>query len=156
MGLSVRATRRVPLPGLALIALVVCGGCEAITGGDGVRRERLLGWISFHGEPVVVDAPGTVSRGVDFDVTVRTYGGGCVDQGDAEVTLSGADAEVRPFDIFVTRAPNNYVCTTDILKSFTHRATLRFMQPGPATVRFRGRAEPSGETIVVERQVTVQ
>jgi len=86
-----------------------------------------------------------------FDVAVRTYGGGCVDQGDTEVTISGADAEVRPFDIFVTRAPDNYVCT-DILKLFTHRATLRFTQAGPATVRIRGRNEPGGEIIIIERR----
>jgi hypothetical protein len=36
------------------------------------------------------------------------------------------------------------------------RATLPFSHAGLATVRVRGRIEPGGETIVVERQVTVQ
>jgi hypothetical protein len=139
---------------LRVLAVVALAGCTIITG-NRVRRERQLGWIRFHNDPVVVEVPSTVSRGVDFDVTVRTYGGGCVDQGDTEIMLSGPDAEVRPFDIFVVEMPDNYACT-DILKRFTHRATLRFTQAGAATVRIRGRAEPGGEIIVVERQVTVQ
>jgi hypothetical protein len=139
---------------LRVLAAIALAGCTIITGNE-IRRERRLGWIRFHNDPVVVEVPGIVSRGVDFDVTVRTYGGGCVDQGDTEVTLSGAEAEVRPFDIFVVEMPDNYACT-DILKRFTHRATLRFTQAGAATVRIRGRAAPDGEVIVVERQVTVQ
>jgi hypothetical protein len=139
---------------LRVLAVAALAGCTIITG-NGVRRERQLGWIKLHNDAVVVAVPSTVARGVDFDVTVRTYGGGCVDQGDTEVTLSGADAEVRPFDIFVVEMPGGYGCT-DILKLFTHRATLRFTQAGTATVRIRGRAEPGGEIIVVERQVSVQ
>jgi hypothetical protein len=139
---------------LRVLAVVALAGCSIITGNE-IRRERQLGWIRFHNDPVVVEVPGIVSREVDFDVTVGTYGGGCVDQGDTEVALSGADAEVRPFDIFVVEMPDNYACT-DILKRFTHRATLRFTQAGAATVRIRGRAAPDGEVIVVERQVTVQ
>ena len=42
------------------------------------------------------------------------------------------------------------------MKQYMHRATLRFAEAGLATVRIRGRVEPGGEAIIVERQVTVQ
>src|SRR5688572_7031752 len=50
-------------------------------------------------------------------------------------------AEVRPFDIFVTRLPRNVACTSE-LRHFLHRARLRFTSPGLATVRVRGRSHP--------------
>jgi hypothetical protein len=140
--------------GLCGLTALVVAGCRALTGED-IRRERQLGWIEFYGQPAVIQLPSTVSRGRDFDVVVTTYGGGCVDQGDTRVTTSATHAEIRPFDIFITEMPDDYACT-DILKQFGHRATLRFTQAGTVTVRIHGRKEPSGDVIVVERQLTVQ
>jgi hypothetical protein len=138
---------------VTLVALTV-GACRAITGDD-FRRERQLGTIQFHGQPIVVQVPNTVSRGIDFEVVVTTYGGGCVGQGDTQVTTSATGVEIRPFDIFITEMPDNYACT-DILKTFPHRATLRFTEAGSVTVRIHGREEPGGDMVVVARQVTVQ
>jgi hypothetical protein len=140
--------------GLAALTALGVGACQAITGSD-FHRERRLGTIGFYGQPVSVQAPTTASRGADFEVVVLTFGGGCVDQGDTQVTTAATHAEIQPFDIFTTEMPADYACT-DILKTFPHRATLRFTQPGPVTIRVRGREEPGGAVIVVERQVTVE
>ena len=148
------------LSGFALLRVLGVGtvglaACSAITSNEAVRRERRLGWIRFHQDPVVVEVPDAVMRGADFEVTIRTYGGGCIAQGDTEVTVLASAAEVRPFDIFVTGTPHDSVCTDD-LRLYLHRARMRFAQPGVATVRMRGRDAPGGEVIVVERQVTVR
>jgi hypothetical protein len=155
MRFSVREARLVEAATLfGLLAVVALTGCRLITG-DEIRRERQLGVIRLGHQTVVVEIPNAVTRNTDLSVTVSTFGNSCVDKGDTEVTTSGSSAEIRPFDIFVTHAPRNYSCA-DILRTHVHGATLRFSQAGLATVRVRGRIEPGGETMVVERQVTVQ
>lgn len=129
--------------------------CRAITGVDDIRRERLPGVISFYGHPMVVEIPEAVDRGVEFQVTVHTFGGGCVDQGHTEVSVAAGSVEVRPYDVFVTHMPESYACT-DILNRFPHRATLRLDQPGTATIRVRGRAQPGDTPLVIERTVLVR
>ena len=150
-----------------MVALVAPGsltGCSSTTGndimsgeipGDDVQRERQPAWIRFYQDPMLVEVPNVASRGVDFEVTVRTFGGGCIAQGDTEVTIAATIAEVRPFDVFVTHLPPNYACTSE-LRHYLHRATLRFMAPGLATVRVRGRAHPGNDMIVVEQPVLVR
>jgi hypothetical protein len=145
--------RRVALA-LSILALPIFSGCRSITG-DEIRRERQPARIRFYHDPIVIEIPSTVSRGTDFEVRVRTYGGGCIDEGDTEVTMAESHAELRPFDIFVTHLPPNVACP-DVLRVYVHRATLRFAQAGTATVRVRGRSVPGDEVIVVERQLTVE
>jgi hypothetical protein len=129
-------------------------GCNAITGTD-IQRQRQPAWIRFHNDPPRIDLPSSVAHGVDFEVTVRTYGGGCVEQGDMEVEASGNDAELRPFDVHLTHLPSDYPCI-DILRHFAHRATLRFAEAGVGTIRVRGREEPGGRELVVERLILVR
>jgi hypothetical protein len=158
---SVTVSLRHSLFLLGVVALAGCGsnsGAE-ITGqpivGDEVRRERQLAWIRFYQDPMLVEIPNVVSRGVDFEVAVRTFGGGCISQGDTEVSIAGKTAEVRPFDIFVTHIPPNSACTSE-LRYYLHRATLRFTEAGLATVRVRGRAHPGGRGVVVDEWVIVR
>jgi hypothetical protein len=152
MRMSTRTVRKLLLVGLAPAAVVAC---RPITGDDEIRRERLPGVVSFYGHPVVVEIPEAVDRGMEFQVTVQTFGGGCVVQGHTEVSLAAGSVEVRPYDIFVTRMPADYVCT-DILNRFPHRATLRLDQPGTATIRVHGRAQPGDTPLVIERTVLVR
>jgi hypothetical protein len=161
----VRASVAVGLHQLPLLLAVgALAGCSSnsgaeITGqpivGDEIRRERQLAWIRFYEDPMLVEVPNVVSRGVDLEVAVRTFGGGCISQGDTEVSISGRSAEVRPFDVFVTHLPPNYACTSE-LRYYLHRATLRFAERGLATVRVRGRAHPGDRVIVVAKLVIVQ
>lgn len=144
-----------PLPFLVLIlALGSAAGCRLTTDNE-IRRERQLGLIQFYHDPLVIQIPETVAVASPFEVTVRTYGGGCIDQGDTEVSLAGAVATVRPYDVFVTYLPPNYACTDD-LRLYTHRAQLHFDQPGPATITIQGRVRPGDSTIVAQRVVHVR
>jgi hypothetical protein len=104
---------------------------------------------------MLVEIPKVVSRGVDFEVAVRTFGGGCMGQGDTEVSISGRSAEVRPYDLFPTRLPPNTACTAD-LRYYLHRATLRFSEAGLAMVRVRGRAHPGDRVVLILQRVIVR
>jgi len=135
------------------LSLEISAGCRLFTENE-IRRERQLALIQFHNDPIVVQIPETVSVATNFEVTVRTYGGGCIDQGDTEVRIAGQAATVRPHDVFVTAMPPNYACTAE-LRLYTHRALLRFEQIGPAIVTVHGRVRPGDTTITVQRSVHV-
>jgi hypothetical protein len=130
-------------------------GCRSITGADEIRRERRLGVIAFYGDPVQIAAPDTVAVGAPAVVVVTTYGGGCISQGETEITAAGLVAEVRPYDYFVTRLPSNGACP-DVLYVYEHVATLRFWRAGRATVRVVGREEPGNTPRTVERTIVVR
>ena len=149
---SVRSSLRYSLVLLGVVAGVAC---SSTTGPGEFKRERQLAVIRFYQDPMLIEVPSVVSRGVDFEVAVRTFGGGCIAQGDTEVSIVGRTAEVRPFDVFVTQLPPNGACTDD-LRYYLHRATLRFTEPGMAIVRVRGRAQPGNDIVVVERVVLVK
>ena len=135
-----------------VFAAVAFSGCAPFEGSS----ERQLALIDFGGgsDTVVFVVPDTVLKSTPFEVTVRSYGGGCIRQGDTEVSISANVAEVRPFDSFPV-GPQS--CTLE-LRFFTHAATLQFNSAGSATVRVRGRGHAgSGDTIVVrERSIVVR
>ncbi len=140
--------------------LVGCLGCtvlacSSITGEEDIERERMIGTIEFYSDPVRIQLPDTVQRGVTFPVRVRTYGGGCIDEGDTEVKVNGLAAQVTPYDIEVTHLPPGYACTAD-LRLYEHVGQVRFDQPGTATLIVRGRKKPEKTIISVERTVEVQ
>jgi hypothetical protein len=143
--------------------LISCLGCLVLACGfitgeeeeEEITRERLIGTIEFYSDPVRIQLPGTVLRGVTFDVTVRTYGGGCIDKGDTEVEVNGLAAQVTPYDIEVTHMPAGSVCTAD-LRFYEHIGEVRFDQSGTATVVVRGRKKPQDVIISVERAVNVR
>jgi hypothetical protein len=129
-------------------------GCQLFTDNE-IRRERQPAILRFYGDPVVLHVPDTVVVATPFQVAVRTYGGGCIDQGDTEVNVTGRAAAVRPYDIFVTYLPPNHACTDD-LRLYTHTPVLRIEERGPATVTVHGVAQPGDSVIAVQRAVYVQ
>lgn len=134
----------------SLAALALAAACSS-TGAN--REVRELGSIDYYETAVEVTVPATVHAGAPFTVRVVTWGGGCTRAGDTEATVSGAVADVSPYDL---RIDGPGVACPDILRSLTHEATLRFDAPGTATVRVHGRREPSGDRLTVTRTVTVQ
>lgn len=135
-------------PILALSLLTLVGGCDWIVGpAEGER----VGVISFYDEPLVVSLPDTVAAGVPFEVSVLTYGGGCVRQGGTDVTAAAGTHHITPYDVH-TGADT---CTS-ILNIFEHAVSVTFDDPGAGLIRIHGRQEPEGRPFTVERQVVVR
>lgn len=137
-----------------VVAVAVALGCDALTGPE-PRLARQAAVLRFYGDPVVVQVPDTVPRATEFAVTVRSYGGGCIQQGDTEVRVSGRTVVIRPHDLFVTELPPDAACTDD-LRLHTHRATLRFEEPGAVLVTIHGRERPGDAAVAVQRSVHVR
>lgn len=132
------------VPALVLLAT----GCTALLGPGETRR---LGVIDFYQEPVVIAVPDTVQAGAAFEVSVRTYGGGCITEGETETRVEGLSADVRPYDLHSGAG----VCT-DELRIFDHQATLAFEQEGVGEVRFHGREMPADSLVTYVRPVVVR
>lgn len=130
----------------ALAAAALLAGCSVL-GPDGGERPGII-------EPSsrgAVTVPATAQRGQPFTITVITHGGGCLSRGPTRVRVLGGTAEVRPFDVH----SGGNVCPADV-QLYEHTATLRFDEPGTATVRVHGRGIPDGDMAVITRTVTIQ
>lgn len=132
----------------AAAVAVAAAGCSTIIEPSPEERP---GVIDFYQEPVVVEAPETVRAGAPFEVSVRTYGGGCLSKGETEVRKEGLSVDVRPHDIH----SGADVCTQE-LKMFDHRATVTLHDAGVAEIRFHGQAVPGDSAVLVVRYVTVE
>lgn len=130
---------------LAILFLV---GCGAVVGPDERRR---VGVIDFYDQPSVIVVPDTVRAGEDFQVSVRTYGGGCVSRDTTEVAVAGRLAQVVPYDLHSGQS-----ACLDVLRSFDHQTAVRFDEPGDAEVRVVGRRVPENTIIAVVRPVVVE
>jgi hypothetical protein len=127
-------------------AAAVLAGCSVL-GPDGRERPGIIDPSS----PGTVTVPATAQRGEPFTVTVITQGGGCLQRGPTRVSIRGTTADVRPYDVH----NGERVCPADV-QPYEHTATLRFNEPGTATVRVHGRGMPGGEMVVITRTVTIQ
>jgi len=125
-------------PTTLLLVLLALGGC-ALTPG---RTVEVPGQIMTIGSPprdtAEVAIPSQVSGGEGFEVTVLTFGGGCIRDPSRTRTVVaplGLTAEITPYD----RRTVSRVCTSDLLY-LEHTAELRFEAPGTAVVTIRGAA----------------
>ncbi|MBW3573106.1 MAG: hypothetical protein KY467_18575 [Gemmatimonadetes bacterium] len=133
---------------LQVSAAALLAGCSVL-GPDGGER---LGVIQIlPSSPAEVSVPQNAQRGEAFTVTVITHGGGCLSKGPTRVRTTGATAEVRPYDVH----SGANVCPADI-QLYQHTATLRFSDPGTATVHFVGIGHPGAEVVTVTRTVAIQ
>jgi hypothetical protein len=133
------------------IVLAVTSACSVLSP-DRKRTERQPAYISYAGFAPLLQAPDTVPVGTAFPVAVRTFGGGCVDQGDTETAIGDHIIEIRPFDIFTTHLPDGWACT-DELRLYTHSASVRLDAAGTWTVRAIGRSGADGTPATAERSV---
>lgn len=130
----------------SLAAAALLAGCSVL-GPDGREQPGIIDPSS----PATVTVPAAAQRGEPFTVTVITHGGGCLSQGPTRVRIAGTTADVRPYDVH----SGGNVCPADV-QMYEHTATLRFDQPGTATVRVHGRRIPDGDMAVITRTVTIQ
>ena len=133
--------------------LAACGG------GSVERKVGIIESDSPLGEEVI-SAPNIVQAGAPFEVTVRTYGGGCIDPDGLEANVEGSLAVLIPYDLYTT--PGRGVFCPLIPEAEPHTTQLTFSEPGPATIRVEGRSEVGNVTggsegqAVVEKMITVE
>ncbi|HST63384.1 MAG TPA: hypothetical protein VLK84_32030 [Longimicrobium sp.] len=134
-----------------LAALALAAACSGATDPDqGVREPSV---IQFYDAPPEITLPATVRAGETFSVAVMTWAGGCSRPDGTETTVSGATADVRPYDFRFTGVE---ISCPDVSRNYVHETPVRFNTPGQATVRVHGIREPGGETVVLTRAITVQ
>ncbi len=139
------------VPNCSLPLLIGVGLALACDSTLGIDEEARIGVIAFHGDPVVVTVPDTVQAGVSFEVSVLTYGGGCLSKDGTKVQVRGLSADVTPYDIH----SGGEICTAD-LGLFDHRAMMTLRESGVAEIRFHGRQLPQDSLITVVREVVVE
>ena len=137
-----------------LIVFVSASACSVLSP-DRKRTEREAAYISYAGLPSLLQAPDTVTAGTSFSVSVRTFGGGCIDLGDTETAIGDYVIEIKPFDIFTTHLPDGWACT-DELAVYTHSVSLRIDAAGTWALRAIGRSGPAGASEIAERIVIVR
>lgn len=125
--------------------------------------ERVLGIVDYgEGTSDVVQPPDEVRAGEPFEVTVLTYGGGCMRAGDSvtdtAVVSVGNVATITPYDYEV--AADDVPCAA-YLTRYTHIATLQFVQPGEGVLRIEGLREAADTDFVgipttIERRIHVR
>jgi hypothetical protein len=109
--------------------------------------------IAFYGDTTVVTLPDSARAGQPFVVQVRSFGGGCIQQDQMAVVVTGSRVDLRP----LVREPHpaaSVVCTAD-LRLLTHSAPVTIATPGTATVVVHGRVEPGATARQVTRTVRV-
>lgn len=141
-------------PALIPLAAALLAGCDALGPGGGDRERRPGILASSSDTTAQVTLADTVALGAPVALRVITVGNGCTRQGETEVDAAPRAADVRVYD-YAPRPSADVVCP-DIRVALPHEATLRFTQPGAATVRIHGRREPGGAPLVITRAVVVR
>src|SRR2546430_17044505 len=98
--------------------------------------------------------PASVQVGEPVSVKVTAFGGGCIGDGETDVTVSGLEAEVRPYRNERVRLPPNTGRTLE-LRLYRHTAVLTLAQPGAAQVRGAGLARPGDTPYTEGRSLTL-
>jgi hypothetical protein len=121
--------------------------------------QRILGALRLGGTQEPIIAPTVVGVGQDFQVTMTTFGDGCVEKGDEGVVVSETGATIFVYDFTTATQPG--VPCTQIFKRQQHTVTLRFTQPGEKLIQVWGRQDgggttPPGAPVILEARVLVQ
>ena len=121
---------RAILPGVTLAVAIGCSAADLVA--PGTHDDSAL--IIFYGDTSHIVAPDTVVRGAAFEVSFTTYGGGCTRSvARTDLTISGAVAEIRPYDTTV----GGSTCTADLL-FLRHVARVQAATAGTFTIRVIG------------------
>ena len=114
--------------------------------------------IIFYADTAAIAAPDSATRGVPFQVSFPTFAGGCTrSAAHTRLGMSNAVAEIRPYNETRRAA----ACTDDLI-FLTHTVSVRFDQPGSATIRVVAAQRPFQGTLLrtgpaqVERVVYIR
>jgi hypothetical protein len=130
---------------LLACALAICG-CGIFEESDVLPSQ-----IIYAGDTANIQIPETVTRGVQFEVVIETFGGGCFSDVPAAtiVDYTAAGVTISPFDLLHTAD----ACTAD-LRFIRHVAQVTLDGTGPVLFRFLGVEGPgSGNAAEIRRTV---
>ena len=133
-------------PLVAALVLCACSTSPSAPGDD-----QRLSVVDFYYEPIVLEAPDTVSVGEPFEVTTATYGNGCLQAGATLTDIGPGMALIELFD----RVPAADVCTDNLVR-IDRTAVIRFEQAGQARILVRGQAQPENKEVLLEHDVFVR
>lgn len=119
-------------------------------GCDGARP----GTLEYYSDPVQVTVPESVSAGEPVQIEVLTYGDGCVSFARTEVQQDEGLVEIVPYDDEHHPGPGE-ACPL-ILSSIDHSVEVTLETIGTTTVLVHGQREPGGDSMIVERTITVE
>jgi hypothetical protein len=133
---------------LLICTLAICG-CGIFK-----DSEVLASRIIYAGDTANIQIPATVTRGVQFEVVIETFGGGCYSDVPAAtiVDINGSTVTVSPFDLL----EDNDACTAD-LRFIRHITRMTLDVTGAVLFRFLGVEEGGGilrKPAEVQRTVT--
>ena len=110
--------------------------------------------VASIGAPSGISVPGTARVGAPVEVTVTTYGGGCVAEDTTVVEVRGHFANVVPFQrVYAPKQSEG--CTMELRVNPRHVQVV-FTQPGTATVFVFGRVTPDGSLAMIPREIVVE
>jgi hypothetical protein len=130
-----------------LAATAACGGPA-----DSVIEP---GRLEFYDYQPMIDVPSSATSGVSINMTVRTYGGGCISFESTDVAVTHDGADVYVYDR--RRIPGeSEACTLDLV-FIPHDAMLTFTTPGTKTIHIHGRryVPPIDEPLMIVKEVLV-
>lgn len=93
-----------------------------------------------------IEYPSVAQSNTDIAVTALTYGSDCTWLKRTDVKVTGLKAEIRPFDESAVQS----TCG-DTIFSYRHETTIRFEQPGTATITVFGYGEGDRFGTVIEQ-----
>src|SRR5258705_307224 len=131
---------------LLLTLLPAVAACSAL---DPTGAEPAF--IIIPGDTAGIMAPDSVPRGVNFQIEVETFGGGCIQHpAHIDSKVVGTLVELRPFNEAIKAGTRTEPCPPVSILIIRHTATAQIKQPGRATIRvlalqrdFAGRSVPA-------------
>ena len=134
---------------VALLLLLVA--CKSP--GDPGTTERRLAHIIHPGVPSGITAPTSAPANTPIAVDVVTFGGGCVRQGETEISSRGLEAAIRIYQ-YEYHPKSNEGCTAEL--RVDHNAlTVQFSVPGTAMIQVAGLHHSSNTPVTLSHAVTV-
>lgn len=110
--------------------------------------------VQLYSDPFRVQAPASAVAGQPFDVSVTTYGGGCIGEDTTLVEGRAHGADVVPYQR-VYRPAANGGCTME-LRITQRQVHVLIAESGEATIRVIGRTSPGDSLVSAERTVSVR
>lgn len=125
-------------PILAVAAVVLLTGCDALSGAPDLEYRRVPGeLVTGDAYTPTISVPAQIRPGVPVPVTVTTEVGGCKKPGDeTEVAFVDGAVEIRPYDQALV--PTDVFCNA-ISVYHAHTVQVTFPQAGPFLIRAVGR-----------------